>query len=55
MANWDETKERLKTKIVQLTDYSVSIALEKREDLISKLEIKLGKTRAAIVQLIKEL
>jgi hypothetical protein len=37
MAKWDETKEKLKTKIVLLTDNNVSVALEKREDLVNKI------------------
>jgi hypothetical protein len=55
MANWNETKERLRSKIVALTDNKVLIALEKRDDLISKLAVKLGKTREAIVKIIKDL
>jgi hypothetical protein len=55
MADWNEIKETLRKKIIQLTGNKVLIVIEKQDDLISKLEVKLGATREAIVKIIKEL
>jgi hypothetical protein len=55
MANWNEIKETLRNKIIQLTDNKGWIAIEKQEDLLNKLEVKLGKSREAIVKIMNEL
>jgi hypothetical protein len=55
MADWNEIKEQLKTKIIQLTDNKILIATEKQEDLIHKLEVRLGKTREVILKILAQL
>jgi hypothetical protein len=55
MINWDETKERLKLKINTLTDDNLLFVKEKQEELLSRLQAKLGLTREAIIKIISEL
>ena len=55
MANWDETKARLKQKISELTDDNLLFAKEKQEKLLCRLEGKLGQTREAIIKIISNL
>jgi hypothetical protein len=55
MINWDETKERLKQKINLLTDDNLHFVKEKQEELLIRLEAKLGLTREAIIKLISKL
>jgi hypothetical protein len=55
MANWDETKERLKRQIRKLTNSNLLIAKENQEELLIKLEAKLGQTREVIIKIISEL
>jgi len=55
MADWTETKEKLRGQIIRLTDNKVLIDIGSREELISRLEIKLGKTREVIARIIKDL
>lgn len=42
--NWDEQKGRLKEKFAALTDNDFLFIKDKREEMIAKLQIKLGKT-----------
>jgi hypothetical protein len=55
MADWNEIKERLKIKIIELTDNKILVASEKQEDLIHKLEVRLGKTREVILKILAQL
>ena len=55
MVNWEETKEKLKRKISTLTDDNLLPAIEKQEELLSRLEAKLGQTREAIIKIISKL
>lgn len=43
--NWDEQKSKLKEKFAALTDNDFLFVKGKREEMIAKLQIKLGKTR----------
>lgn len=43
--NWEEQKVKLKKKFVKLQDSDLILEEGKKEEMISKLEIKLGKTR----------
>jgi uncharacterized protein YjbJ (UPF0337 family) len=43
--NWEEQKSRLKEKFAALTDNDFLFVKGKREEMIAKLQIKLGKTR----------
>jgi hypothetical protein len=55
MANWDETKVRLKQKISELTDDKLPFVKERQEGLLNRLEAKLGQTREAIIKLISNM
>lgn len=55
MSNWDETKRKLKEKFSKLTDNDWLIPDSKQDELLKRLEIKLGKTREALRKLISEL
>lgn len=55
MVNWDETKERLKQKINIRTEGNLLLAKEKQEELLSRLEAKLGQPREAIIKIISKL
>jgi hypothetical protein len=55
MVNWDETKERLKQKISTLTDDNLLFVREKQEELLRRLEAKLGQTREVIIKIISKL
>jgi uncharacterized protein YjbJ (UPF0337 family) len=43
--NWEEQKGRLKQKFATLTDNDLLFADGKRDEMIGKLQIKLGKTK----------
>lgn len=42
---WEEQKEHLKQKIAALTDTDVLIIEGKKKEMITKIEVKCGKTR----------
>lgn len=43
--NWEEQKNKLKEKFAALTENDFLFVKGKREEMIAKLQIKLGKTR----------
>lgn len=43
--NWDEQKGKLKEKFATLTENDFLFVKGKREEMIAKLQIKLGKTK----------
>ena len=43
--NWNEQKSRLKEKFAALTENDFLFVKGKKEEMIAKLQIKLGKTR----------
>jgi len=53
--NWNETKGKLKQKFAMLTDDDVLLAEGKQEEMLGRLQVKLGKTKAEIHKLISEL
>ena len=55
MGNWKETKGKLKQKIAKLTDNEVLMAEGKKDELLGRLQSKLGKTKEEIYKLIAEL
>ncbi len=52
---WNETKGKLKQKYGQLTDDELTYAEGKEDELIGKLQSKLGKTREQVVDELKSL
>ena len=55
MINWNETKRMLKQKFAKLTDNDVLMIEGKHDELLGRLQIKLGKSREALLKLISEL
>jgi len=53
--NWDEQKGKLKQKFSTLTDNDLMYLEGKKEEMLGKLEIKLGKSKEELQKLIKSL
>ncbi len=53
--NWNEQKGKLKQKFADLTDDDLMYEEGKRDEMLGKLQIKLGKTKDEIVKLIASL
>lgn len=43
--NWNETKGKLKQKFAMLTDSDVLFAEGKQDEMLGRLQVKLGKTK----------
>lgn len=50
--NWDEQKTKLKLKFAALTDNDLLFAEGKKEEMMAKLQIKLGKTKEELFKII---
>jgi uncharacterized protein YjbJ (UPF0337 family) len=50
--NWNETKGKLKQQFAILTDDDLLLADGKQDELLGRLQIKLGKTKEEIHSLI---
>ena len=53
--NWNEQKGKLKQKFAALTDDDLMFEEGKREDMLGKLQIKLGKTQEEMKKILDEL
>jgi uncharacterized protein YjbJ (UPF0337 family) len=53
--NWDEQKGKLKQKFATLADNDLMFAEGKKEEMMGKLQIKLGKTKEELHKLISSL
>ncbi|WP_413998527.1 CsbD family protein [Flavobacterium sp. W1B] len=53
--NWDEQKAKLKQKFAALTENDQLFKEGKIEEIIRKLQIKLGKNKEELLKIIKEL
>lgn len=53
--NWNETKGKLKQKYSQLTDDDLALAEGKEDELLGRLQKKLGKAKEEIISEIKKL
>ena len=53
--NWEEMKGKLKQKFATLTDDDVLLAEGKEEELMGRLQIKLGKSKEELHKVIGEL
>ncbi len=53
--NWNEQKGKLKQKFAILTDNDLMFEKGKREEMFGKLQIKLGKTKEELHNIISEL
>ncbi len=53
--NWNETKGKLKQKFANLTDNDVLFEEGKQDELFGRLQVKLGKTKEELHQIIDAL
>lgn len=53
--NWNETKGKLKQKFALLTDSDVLYEEGKQDEMLGRLQIKLGKTKEELHQIIDAL
>jgi len=53
--NWEEQKGKLKQKFATLTDNDLLFAEGKKEEMMGKLQIKLGKSKEELHELISGL
>ncbi len=52
---WDEQKGKLKQKFAELTDDDLLFAEGKKDEMMGKLEIKLGKSKEELHKILEEL
>jgi uncharacterized protein YjbJ (UPF0337 family) len=53
--NWNETKGKMKQKFANLTDDDLLLIEGKQDEMLGRLQIKLGKTKAEVHKLISDL
>lgn len=53
--NWNEVKGKLKQQFAILTDSDVLLVEGKHDEMLGRLQVKLGKTKEEIQKLISEL
>ncbi len=53
--NWNEAKGKLKQKFAMLTDNDLLLIEGKYDELLGRLQIKLGKTKDEVNKIITEL
>lgn len=53
--NWEEQKGKLKQKFAALTDNDLLFLEIKKEEMITSLQTKLGKTKEELYKIIKSL
>jgi len=53
--NWNEQKGKLKQKFSNLTDNDLMFAEGKKEEMLGQLQVKLGKTKAELHEIISAL
>lgn len=53
--NWEEQKGKLKQKFAALTDNDLKYIEGKKEEMLGKLQIKLGKTKEQLHKIIDNL
>ena len=53
--NWNEQKGKLKQKFATLTDNDLLFEKGKKEEMLGKLQVKLGKTKEELRKIIEAL
>jgi len=53
--NWNETKRKLKLKFIELTDSDLLFVKGRQNEMLGRLQGKLGKTKEEIILLISKL
>ena len=52
--NWNEQKARLKKKFAVLTDNDLMFEESKKDEMLAKLQIKLGKTKEELHKILSD-
>jgi len=55
LGNWNETKGKLKQKFADLTDDDLLLVEGKQDELLGRLQKKMGKTKEEVEDLISKL
>jgi uncharacterized protein YjbJ (UPF0337 family) len=55
LGNWKELKGKLKQKYAMLTDDDVLLVEGKQEELLGRLQVKLGKTKEEVQKILTAL
>ena len=53
--NWGDQKAKLKQEFVQLTDSDLNFQPGKKDEMLGKLQVKLGKSKEELHKIISEL
>jgi uncharacterized protein YjbJ (UPF0337 family) len=53
--NWDEQKGKLKQKFATLTDDDLLFAEGKKDEMLGKIQVKLGKSKEELHKILSEL
>jgi len=53
--NWEEQKGKLKQKFAQLTDDDLLFAEGKKEEMLGRLQVKLGKSKDDFFKMLSDL
>lgn len=53
--NWNETKGKLKSAFGELTDDDLAYSEGQEDQLVGKIQKKLGKTRDEVVKMIRDI
>ncbi|MDI5889229.1 MULTISPECIES: CsbD family protein [Flavobacterium] len=53
--NWEEQKGKLKQRFAALTENDLLFTEGKKEEMLKKLQIKLGKTKEEILKIIQSI
>ncbi len=53
--NWEEQKGKLKQKFAALTENDLLFTEGKKEEMLRKLQVKLGKTKEEILKIIQSI
>ncbi|MFZ4400687.1 MAG: CsbD family protein [Bacteroidales bacterium] len=53
--NWNEQKGKLKQKFAELTDNDLLFAEGKKDEMMGRLQLKLGKTKEELDKFLEEL
>jgi uncharacterized protein YjbJ (UPF0337 family) len=55
MGNWNETKGKMKQRFAMLTDNDLLLIEGKQDELLGRLQVKLGKTKEEIHKILSEI
>lgn len=55
LADWEVQKAKLKQKFAKLTDCDLLFIDGKKDEMIRKIQIKLGKTKEELLKILEEL